>query len=43
VLHIEEVIGVVEGVQTSLLLWDSVLSKVAITDREFDDDINYNR
>jgi hypothetical protein len=37
---IEEVIGVREGVQTSpLLLWDSVLSKVAITDREFDDDM----
>jgi hypothetical protein len=35
---IEEVIEVIEGVQTSLLLWDSVLLKVAITDtREFDD------
>jgi hypothetical protein len=36
---IEEVIEVIEGVGTSLLLWDSVLSKVAITDREFDDDM----
>jgi hypothetical protein len=30
---IEEVIGDIEGVRTSHLLWDSVLSKVAITDR----------
>jgi hypothetical protein len=36
---IEEVIGVIGGVRTSLLLWDSVLSRVAITDREFDDDM----
>jgi hypothetical protein len=36
---IEEVIEVIEGVGTSLLLWDSVLCEVAITDREFDDDM----
>jgi hypothetical protein len=37
---IEEVIGVIEGVRTSLLPWDSVLLKVAIKDtREFDDDM----